>query len=213
MRIRVARPAPLSMRAGRFLRWSRDAFLIVGALALGYSGFVLIDAKLYQAYQAREFQRQLASASLANASASGIRNQPVSPIPEGALGRIEIARIGLSAMVLEGTSNRTLRRAVGHIPGTPLLGQQGNVGIAGHRDTFFRPLRNVRNDDEITLTTLNGTYRYRVDSARVVAPDDMQVLDSSNDAILTLVTCYPFYFVGPSPKRFVVRAHKIPNKT
>ena len=63
------------------------------------------------------------------------------------------------------------------------------------------------------MTTLNGTYRYIVDSARVVAPDDMQVLDSSNDAILTLVTCYPFYFVGPSPKRFVVRAHKIPNKT
>ena len=126
------------------------------------------------------------------------------------MGRIEIARIGLAAMILEGTDGRTLRRAVGHIPGTPLPGQQGNVAIAGHRDTFFRPLRNIQHDDEITLTTLDGTYRYLVDSTQVVAPEDTQVLDDSGDTILTLVTCYPFYFVGPAPKRFIVRAHKIP---
>jgi sortase A len=206
----VARPTPSSRRANRFLRWSRDVFLIVGVLALGYSGFVLIDEKLYQAYQARRFQRQLESVSLANASADRIRDLPAFPIPEGMLGRIDIVRIGLSAMILEGTSNRTLRRAVGHIPGTPLLGQPGNVGIAGHRDTFFRPLRNVQNNDEITLTTLGGTYHYLVDSTQVVAPEDMQVLANSKDTILTMVTCYPFYFVGRSPKRFVVRAHKIP---
>ena len=135
---------------------------------------------------------------------------PVAAIPGGALGRIEIARIGLAAMILEGTNGRTLRRAVGHIPGTPLPGQQGNVAIAGHRDTFFRPLRNVQHNDEITLTTLDGTYRYLVDSTQVVAPEDTQVLDDSRDTILTLVTCYPFYFVGPAPKRFIVRAHKIP---
>jgi len=113
-------------------------------------------------------------------------------------------------MISEGTDGRTLRRAVGHIPGTPLPGQQGNVVIAGHRDTFFRALDNIHNDDEITLTTLDGTYRYLVDSALVVAPEDTQVLDDSSDTILTLVTCYPFYFVGPAPKRFIVRAHKIP---
>jgi sortase A len=89
-------------------------------------------------------------------------------------------------------------------------GQQGNVAITGHRDTFFRPLRNIHNDDEITLTTLDGTYRYLVESTQVVAPEDTQVLDNSSDTILTLVTCYPFYFVGPAPKRFIVRAHKIP---
>jgi sortase A len=113
-------------------------------------------------------------------------------------------------MIMEGIDGRTLRRAVGHIPGTPLPGQQGNVAIAGHRDTFFRPLRNIKHDDEITLTTLAGSYRYVVDSTQVVEPEDTQVLDDSGGTILTLVTCYPFYFVGPAPKRFIVRAHKIP---
>lgn len=112
-------------------------------------------------------------------------------------------------MILEGTDDRTLRRAVGHIPGTPLPGQPGNVAIAGHRDTFFRALRNVRKDDEITLMTLEGSYRYRVDSISVVGPEDTQVLDNSGSDILTLVTCYPFYFVGPAPRRFIVRAQRI----
>ena len=125
------------------------------------------------------------------------------------MGRIEIARIGLTAVIMEGIDGRTLRRAVGHIRGTPLPGQQGNVAIAGHRDTFFRPLRNVKHDDEITLTTLDGSFHYLVDSTQVVAPEDVQVLDNSGGMILTLVTCYPFYFVGPSPNRFIVRAHRI----
>ena len=113
-------------------------------------------------------------------------------------------------MILEGTDNGTLRRGVGHIPGTSLPGQPGNVAIAGHRDTFFRPLRKIRKNDEITLTTLNGSYRYRVDSTQVIEPDDTQVLDDSDKPILTLVTCYPFNFVGSAPKRFIVRAHRVP---
>ena len=210
MKLRIARHASRSTHTSRFLRWSRDTFLVVGVLALGYSGFVLLDTKLYQAYQTRRFQQQLSSVRPAIASAGDVPDLPVAPIPRGALGRIEIARISLAAMILEGTDGRTLRRAVGHIPGTPLPGQQGNVAITGHRDTFFRPLRNVQRDDEITLTTLGGTYRYLVDSTQVVAPEDMYVLDDSSDEILTLVTCYPFYFVGPAPKRFIVRAHQIP---
>ena len=125
------------------------------------------------------------------------------------MGEIELTRVGVTAMILEGTYDRTLRRAVGHIPGTPKPGQSGNVGIAGHRDTFFRALRNVRQDDEITLMTLEGSYRYRVDSIKVVGPNDTEVLDNSGDDILTLVTCYPFYFVGPAPRRFIVRAQRI----
>jgi len=211
MRLRIARSMSHSARTNRFLRWSRNAFLIAGVLALGYSGFVLLDTKLYQAYQTRRFQQQLSSVRPAIASTGGVRAlPPVAPTPGETLGRIEIARLGLAAMILEGTDRRTLRRAVGHIPGTPLPGQQGNVAITGHRDTFFRPLRNIHNNDEITLTTLNGTYRYLVDSTQVVPPKDTQVLDDSDDTILTLVTCYPFYFVGPAPKRFIVRARKIP---
>jgi len=113
-------------------------------------------------------------------------------------------------MILEGTDARTLRRAVGHFPRTVLPGHQGNVAIAGHRDTFFRGLRNIQKDDEITLTTLSGTDRYRVDSTQVVNPEDMWVLEHSDSSILTLVTCYPFFFVGPAPQRFIVRAHKSP---
>ena len=130
---------------------------------------------------------------------------------EGApLGRIEISAIGLEVMILEGTEDETLRRAVGHIPGTSLPGQNGNVAIAGHRDTFFRPLRNIQKDDEITLTTLNGSYRYRVDSTKIVEPEEIGVLYDSGGAILTLVTCYPFNFVGSAPQRFIVRAHRSP---
>jgi len=121
---------------------------------------------------------------------------------------MEIGSIGLTAMILEGTDDSTLRRAVGHIPGTSLPGRSGNVAIAGHRDTFFRPLRNIRKDDEIKLSTLNGSYLYRLDSTRVVEPENMQVLEASDEATLTLVTCYPFNFVGASPKRFIVRAHR-----
>jgi sortase A len=194
----------------RLLRWSRNAFLVAGVLALGACGYVLLDTKLYQADQARRFQQQLSRMRGPIARAGGIDDQPVAPAPAGALGSIEIPRIGLAAMILEGTDGRTLRRAVGHIPGTSLPGQPGNVAIAGHRDTFFRALRNVQQDDEIRLSTLDGSYRYLVDSTQVVAPEDTQVLDDSSDTILTLVTCYPFYFVGPAPKRFIVRAHKIP---
>jgi sortase A len=210
MKLRIARRLHPSKRARPLLRWSRNAFLVAGVLALGYCGFVLLDANLYQANQARLFQQELESVRPAVASAVSVSNLPVAPALRGALGKIEIARIGLAAMVMEGTDGRTLRRAVGHIGGTPLPGQQGNVAIAGHRDTFFRPLRNAQLDDEITLTTLAGSYHYLVDSTEVVLPEDTQVLDNSGDATLTLVTCYPFYFVGPAPKRFIVHAHRIP---
>jgi sortase A len=210
MKLRMTRQMPRSTRPNRFMRWSRDAFLTVGVLTLGYNGFVVLDSKLYQAVEASHFQQQLESAGPPIASAERVRELPIPPTPRGVLGKIEITRIGLAAMIVEGTDERTLRRAVGHIPGTSLPGQQGNVAIAGHRDTFFRVLDKILNDDEITLTTLHGTYRYLVDSTQVVAPEDTQVLDDSDDTILTLVTCYPFYFVGPAPKRFIVRAHKIP---
>jgi sortase A len=227
MKIRLKlRRSPFA-RDNPWIRWSRRFCFVMGILALGYVGFTLLDARLYQADQSRRFQRELsrlkppvvsderlhaAPLSPAPAEESFIKAEPitVAGISRTPLGRIEISTIGLTAMILEGTDARTLRRAVGHIPGTPLPGQQGNVAITGHRDTFFRPLRNIRKDDEIKLTTLSGSYRYWVDSIKVVEPEDTKVLDNSEDALLTLVTCYPFYFVGPAPKRFIVRAHRIP---
>jgi sortase A len=210
MKLRIARRPRSSTRARPVLRWTRNAFLVAGALALCYCGVVLLDANLYQAKQAKRFQQEFESVRPPIASTVRVANPPAARPSGEALGRIEIARIGLTAMIVEGTDGRTLRRAVGHIRGTPQPGQPGNVAIAGHRDTFFRPLRNVLPHDEITLTTLDGSYHYLVDSTEVVPPEDTQVLNNSGDTSLTLVTCYPFYFVGPAPKRFIVRAHKIP---
>jgi sortase A len=201
IRWRILLPA----RTNPVLRWSRNVFLIIGLLALSYVGFALLDARLYQAEQARRFERALKETNLPRAESSSIAVSEGSP-----LGRIEISAVGMTTMILEGTEEGTLRRAVGHIRGTPLPGQQGNVALAGHRDTFFRGLRKIRVNDEITLTTLSGSYRYRVDSTKVVEPENTEVLDDSDDAILTLATCYPFDFMGSAPKRSVVRAHRIP---
>jgi sortase A len=215
------------MQNNRWIRWSRRLFFVIGIALLGYVAFALLDARIYQAVQSRQFQQELNGLKPSVSSDEDLSASSIHPAPakenlltaeriyiagsgRTPLGRIEISTIGLEAIILEGTDARTLRRGVGHIPGTPLPGQQGNVAITGHRDTFFRPLRNIRKDDEIRLTTLGGSYRYGVDSIKVVGPEDMEVLDNSDDAILTLVTCYPFYYVGPAPKRFVVRAHRIP---
>lgn len=124
------------------------------------------------------------------------------------VGRLEIPRLGLSAIVTEGIDDRNLRRALGHIPGTALPGEDGNVGIAGHRDTFFRKLQAIRRDDTITLTTVHGSYRYIVKSILVVDPDYTSVLRSSAGRDLTLVTCFPFRYVGSAPRRFVVQAEE-----
>jgi sortase A len=194
----------LPARINPVLRWSRNVFLIIGLLALSYVGFALLDARLYQAEQARRFERALKETNLARAESPAIAVSEGSP-----LGRIEISAVGLTVMVLEGTDEGTLRRAVGHIRGTPLPGQQGNVALAGHRDTFFRGLRKIRVNDEITLTTLSGSYRYRVDSTKVVKPEETEVLEDDGDDILTLVTCYPFNFVGSAPRRFIVRARRV----
>lgn len=184
------------------LRWSRRVLFAASVLMLAYCAFVLTDAWMFQKAERRQLDRLLP------ARPASLKHSPP-PVPHGLIGRMEIPRIGLSVMVMEGTSRTTLRRAAGHIPGTALPGQPGNVGISGHRDTFFRPLRNIRPNDIITLTTLLGDYCYRVVSTRVVGPYEVAVLDSSGDEALTLVTCYPFYFVGSAPNRFIVRAERI----
>jgi sortase A len=109
-------------------------------------------------------------------------------------------------MVRVGDDARTLQLAVGHIRGTALPGESGNVGLAGHRDTFFRRLGDIRADDQIRIVTPEGTFHYRVARTDVVDPTDVWVLDDTSGSVLTLVTCYPFSFVGSAPQRFIVRA-------
>jgi len=207
------------------LRWASNFFFIVGIIALGYVSITLLDARLYQAREARKFEEARRTRKAARPS-SGLQNPPASLPPSqpnpaatqrvemirgsAAWGRIEIKSVGLSSMIMEGVDRETLRRGIGHIPGTALPGQPGNVALAGHRDTFFRALRNVRKNDEITLETLDGHFRYRVDFTQVVAPEYTEALNGSGVAILTLVTCYPFSYVGQAPQRYIVRAHMIP---
>jgi len=130
------------------------------------------------------------------------------PVNEGALiGRLQIPRLGLSAIVMEGVTARTLRRAVGHVPGTPLPGEPGNVSLSAHRDTFFRGLRKIQPGDIITVSTVSGdVHRYRVGAIRVVPPSDTKILNAYSGPGINLITCFPFYYVGPSPKRFIVHA-------
>jgi sortase A len=195
----------------RILRWTQYALFAAAAAMLAYCGLVLVDSWTFQRHAGAQLDRLLREqpamrGTRVTAQPGSARNS-IPAITRGLIGRIEIPRLGLSAMVMEGTTNTVLRRAAGHIAGTALPGQPGNVGIAGHRDTFFRPLRNIRRNDIITLTTLMGEYRYRVVSTRVVGPHDVAVLDpASKKEVLTLVTCYPFYFIGSAPSRFIVRA-------
>jgi sortase A len=119
---------------------------------------------------------------------------------------LRIPKLGLEVAVLEGTDDFTLNRAVGHIEDTPRPGERGNVGIAGHRDGFFRGLKDVVKGDTMELETTSGKETYRVDDIRIVRPEDIQVLDPTPEPVLTLVACYPFYFVGHAPQRYIVRA-------
>ena len=131
---------------------------------------------------------------------------PVVPERRTWIARLEAPSVALSATVLEGSDDGTLARAAGHIEDTAFPGQPGNIGIAGHRDTIFRPLRRLRDGDPITLSTSDRVFRYRVSGTKIVDPQDVYVLDPTDRPAVTLVTCYPFEFIGHAPRRFIVRA-------
>lgn len=182
-------------------RWLERLLLVVGLALVGYYVYVSVETRLYQAMENRELDAILSSAPPA---APHARRPALAP--GSMLGRIEIPRLGVSAVIRVGTDARTLRLAVGHIPGTALPGDGGNIGLAGHRDTFFRRLRDIRADDEIRVVTTGGTFRFDVEETRVVSPKDTWVLNPTRTATLTLVTCYPFTYLGSAPDRFIVRA-------
>ncbi len=199
-------------------RWLERALLLTGLLCIGYWAYAWLDAR-YTQYREGKLLDEAASAPAAETASEtdalgtfrgrAAASRPRRPAAEGTLvGRIEIPRVGVSAIVLEGTSNKTLRRGVGHISNTALPSAAGNVGLAGHRDSFFRALQDIREDDLITLKTLEGTYEYRVEWSKIVQPADTQVLAATGEPVLTLVTCYPFYYVGSAPERFIVRARR-----
>lgn len=210
----------------KLLTWTERGLLLVAILALGSYAFVFFDTRLHEYWQNQRLEAALSAQTaparttpplparetddLAAFQEPEAEKEPEPPREEGELiGRIEIPRIGVSAMVLEGVEKKTLRRGAGHIPGTPLPWGAGNVGLAAHRDSFFRGLKDIRKNDTIVLKTVEGIYEYRVAWTEVVRPGDTHVLDDNGESTLTLVTCYPFYYVGSAPKRFIVRAERL----
>ena len=210
---RILTPTPTDRRAWRgptrrspairIVRAIERLLFVLGFLFLGYYSYVAVETRLYQNIENRELDLILASAP---ATLPLPEAAPAPPAPGSVLGRIEIPRLGVSTVIRAGSDARTLRLAVGHIPGTALPGQTGNIGLAGHRDTFFRRLRHVRADDDIRLVTTSGTFTFKVDATTIVLPKDTWVLDPTPVSTLTLVTCYPFTYVGSAPKRFIVHA-------
>jgi sortase A len=198
----------------RRLKRVERLLILIGVLCLGYFLYTYAEATLYQAFEDRELDKILNDAAVSGTS--GAAREEVAPAPGTAprrtyapgstVGRIEIPRLGVSAVIKAGSDARTLRLAVGYIPGTGLPGARGNFGLAGHRDTFFRKLRDINPDDEIRIVTTDGVFRYHVQRTSIVMPQDVWVLDPTDYSALTLVTCYPFNYIGSAPKRFIVRA-------
>jgi sortase A len=172
--------------------------LAVGLTCLAWFGVLELRATWGQATLADALDRDLDAGSFPRTTWI--------PRKGGMVGRLEIPRVGLSVMVVEGDEDKTLQLAAGHLPDTPWPWELGNSAIAGHRDTFFRPLKDVRISDAIRLVTLRGTFDYSVTGARIVDGDDLSVLAPGERSSLTLITCYPFGYVGSAPERFVVHA-------
>jgi sortase A len=185
-------------RSHDVVRRAARVFLAIGLLALGYAACVVTDATVFQTIEQRRFELERSDTAVAPALIAG-----------GSMGEIQIPRLGLTAVVIEGDSGAILQRAVGHLADTARPGESGNVVLAGHRDTFFRPLKWVRVGDLIVLSTRNGDFEYRVESTAVVPPTDVQVLEPTGGRTLTLITCFPFSYLGSAPDRFIVRAREI----
>lgn len=190
------------------MRWIERGLLFVGVVCLGFSAGSWLDSGLYQRMQGRRLDALLRHGSgrqhPRRAHAAGMARDGAAV--NDLVGRIEIPRLRISAIIAEGTDSRTLRRAVGHVPSTALPGDAGNIVLAGHRDSFFRALKDVHAGDQVRITTEDGVYDYMVDSTDVVGPERTDLLSASDATTLTLITCYPFNYVGPAPDRFVVHA-------
>lgn len=185
-----------------FLRAAYYFFLTSGVVALLYVGYVFVDAYHYQAREQTAFE-------LPQVKNVSQREGPRLIAEGGVIGELAVPRLGLKVIVAQGDSPRILQRSVGHIRETALPGESGNVALTGHRDTFFRTLRNIRSGDAITFKTAAGDFRYQVESTTVVPPSDVSVLQPSSEPTITLITCFPFYYVGAAPNRFIVRARQV----
>ena len=190
--------------------WVQCALIAVGVACLVSFSVVTVHTWRYQRAAKSEIDR-IASIDRAQPVAAARAPRPVKPLATGELiGKVEIPRLGLSAAVAEGDDDKTLSKAVGHLPDTPLpWHRQGNVALAAHRDGLFRRLENIRLNDEVRMVTPRGDFQYRVTKTQIVDPGDVWVIAPTAVPTITLITCYPFSFVGNAPRRFVVQAQLV----
>jgi sortase A len=205
-------PDPRPERHSRPLRWLERLFLIAGAAALIWCVAIVTDGAIAQWNARTALEIAMAAHAIAPPpleTSAAARSPHLPPDVGAVIAALSIPRVELSAMVLHGSDALTLRRGPGHLEHTADPGDAGNVVIAGHRDSFFRPLRNIRLGDDIFLDTTEGQFHYQVTSLQVVGPRDVSVLAPTREEVLTLITCYPFWVLGNAPDRFVVRAARV----
>lgn len=225
-------PRPQARRRNPVKKIAEAICWMIAAITLGWFCYVQAESYLFQGEQSRRLDallraRNSPAAPATNAAVTSARDAEDDSLPMFArtpppkvydaapgdlLGRIEIPRLKVSATIIEGDDTDDLRHAVGHIPGTALPWESGNIGLAGHRDSFFRKIGDLRDGDQIVLTTVRGTFQFRASQFAIVKPDDVGVLSSLQQPALTLVTCYPFHYVGAAPQRFVIRAWRGTNE-
>ena len=181
--------------------WISNCLLLAGIAAVAIWTWWTVRGAVFQSRENRAFDNQAPSALQRRSPAP----PALSPKAGALVGRLVIPRLHLRAIIREGTDDDTLDVALGHVPGTALPGQTGNVGIAGHRDTLFRCLGNISKNDRIMFQTTRGVYTYRVEGTSIVKPEDVGVLAPGTHSEITLITCYPFRYVGPAPSRFIVK--------
>lgn len=189
---------------GAARRWTAGLLIAVGVIALAWVATDRLRAAVYR-YDVAAALETLAASPGPDEERAG----PDSLATGAPVGALEIVRVGLSGVVVEGDDDAVLDRAIGHLPDTPLPWQDGNSALAAHRDTLFRPLRDVRSGDVLRLKTPYGDFDYRVRETLIVKPRDVWVLDPTPTSMLTLISCYPFSYIGHAPERFIVRADRV----
>jgi len=202
MTIRVGSPG-----ARRVLSVASRLLLAFGVVCSLLAVGTLVYGEIFERHQAWRFEQEIEEAD--GLPEIDVREFRADIRRGDRVARLEIPRLGVSVTVLHGVETEILRVGAGHVPGTPLPGGGGNTAIAGHRDTFFRKLEGIQPGDLIQVSTLAGSHEYTVDSIEIVGPGDTRVLESRARPELTLITCYPFRYVGAAPERFVVRARYV----
>ena len=190
------------------LRFAEDFLWVVALASIGFCSVAYGSAAIHQARQKAVLEALRANAAAPEQLTSAGQSSKLKVANDVLLGLIEIPRLDMASIVEEGVETSTLWKAVGHIPGTALPGEGGNAVLAAHRDTYFSGLGDLKVGDLVSFKSPTATYSYRVESTRIVEPDDAEVLKASTEPALTLITCYPFHYIGNAPQRYVVTARQ-----